>query len=119
MAVRYEESKTPRGNALLKMYVSGTCDLADARTMLDYIDVGKRYHHGLVAVFVAAGTEYTPDARKFFPKTQGMHKAMASIVTSALVRAAINLMLRVSGGDRSFKMFSDEAAALTWLDAQA
>lgn len=119
MAVRYEDGKTPKGNPVLKMFVSGTCDLTEARSMLEHIDAGRRYHGGLVLVYVAAGTEYTPDARKFFPTTVGKHKAMATVVSSAIVRAAINLMLRVSGGDKGFKMFSDEAAALAWLDGYA
>jgi hypothetical protein len=116
MAVRYEEGKTAKGAPLLRMFVSGKCTLAEASTLDDHLNPGKPYHRQRVVVFVAAGTEYTPDARKYFPTLQSKYHAMATVVTSTIVRAAINLMLRVSGGSRNFRMFNDEAEALKWLD---
>lgn len=119
MAVRYEESATPKGHPLLKMFVNGHVDLAQAETMADHITAGKKFHRQRVLVVVAEGTEYTPDARKYFPTLQGDHYAMATIVTSAILRAVFNLISRVAGGTRNFKMFTDEAAALAWLDTIA
>jgi len=116
MAVRYEESTTPKGHPLLKMFVSGHCDLPQAETMADHITAGQKFHRQRVLVTVAPGTEYTPDARKYFPTLHRDHYAMATIVTSAVVRAAINLISRVAGGSRNFKLFTDEADALEWLD---
>lgn len=117
MAVRYEEKKTPKGFPLLVMYVSGTCDLAESETLGVRIKPGGDYHRKRVLVYVAAGTEYTPEARKYFPTLNGEHLGMATIVTSAIVRAMINLITRFAGSTQNFKMFTDEAAALAWLDS--
>jgi hypothetical protein len=116
MAVRYEEGKTPKGAPLLRMYVSGLCTIEEARTLGERILPGKPYAGQRVLVTVAKGTEYTPESRRYFPEMNSHHHAMAVVVTSAIVKAAINLMLRFGSGARNFRMFSDEPAALTWLD---
>lgn len=117
MPIRYDEGKTPKGAPLLKMYVSGLCTLAEAETLGLRIKPGCDYHKQRVLVYVAAGTEYTPEARKYFPTLNHEHLAMATIVTSVVVRAAINLITRFAGGARGFRLFTDEAEALAWLDA--
>jgi len=117
MAVRYEERKTPRGSPLLVMHVSGRCDLAESETLGARIKKGGDYHRQRVLVFVAAGTEYTPEARRYFPTLNEDHVGMATVVTSAVVRAMINLLTRFAGGVKNFKMFTEEAAALAWLDS--
>jgi hypothetical protein len=53
-----------------------------------------------VLVFVAEGTEYTPEARKYFPTLRRTTYGMATVVTSAIVRAMINLITRFAGGTR-------------------
>jgi len=117
MAVRYEEKKTPRGFPLLVMHVSGSCDLTESETLGVRLKTGGDYHDQRVLVFVANGTEYTPEARKYFPTLSAEHLGMATVVTSAIVRAMINLITRFSGGAKNFKMFTDEATALAWLDS--
>lgn len=117
MAVRYEEKKTPKGFPLLVMYVSGNCDLEQSETLGVRLKKGGDYHRQRVLVFVAAGTEYTPDARKYFPTLNEDHLGMATVVTSAIVRAMINLITRFAGGVKNFKMFTEEAPALAWLDS--
>jgi hypothetical protein len=42
--------------------------------------------------------------------------ALATLVTSPIVRAAINMMMRLTGQGASLKMFSEVSEALTWLD---
>lgn len=118
MAVRYEDGRTPKGHRLLIMHVSGTCDLSQSETLGARLKKGGDYHRARVLVHVAAGTEYTPEARKYFPTLNDDHVAMATVVTSAIVRAMINLITRVGGGTPNFRMFTDTAAALAWLDTK-
>lgn len=117
MAVRYEEKKTPRGFPLLVMHVSGNCDLNESETLGARIKKGGDYYRQRVLVFVAAGTEYTPEARKYFPTLKEDHLGMATVVTSAIVRAMINLITRFAGGAKNFRMFTEEGTALAWLDS--
>ena len=37
------------------------------------------------------------------------------MVTSPIVRSALNLMVRMSGDSDVFRIFTDEGAALAWL----
>lgn len=119
MPVHYEEGTTPAGHPLLTMHVSGLCSLAEAETLDGYIKPGKKYHRQRVLVYVAHGTTYSPEARKHFPKLKMDHHAMATVVTSTVVRAAINLITRVMGDSRNFRLFNDGAAGLAWLDEVA
>jgi hypothetical protein len=116
MAVRYEEGKTPKGSPLLRMYVSGVCTLAEAQTLGEYLFPGKPYARQRVLVLVARGTEYTAEARRYFPAMDNHPHAMAVVVTSAIVKAAINLMRRFGTGGQYMCLFTDEASALKWLD---
>lgn len=116
MGIVYEDGKTPKGAPLLIMRSSGKIDLAEAKTLDEHVLPGRPYHLQRSLVYVATGTEYTADARRYFPTLNQHLYAMATIVTSAVVRATINLISRVSGGSRNFKMFTDEASALAWLD---
>lgn len=115
MAVRYEDGTTAQGLPLLIMHVSGMCDMTQAETLGQRIGPGGDYHGKHVLVFVADGTEYTPEARKYFPTLSKQHRAMATVVTSVVVRTMINLITRVIGGGDNFKMFTDEASARAWL----
>jgi hypothetical protein len=116
MPFRFDEAITPNGLRYLIIEASGSCDIEDGRALEARLQPGQPYHRGYLLSRVAKGTEYSPEVRRFFPTLQGNYMALAAVVTSPIVRAAINLMVRFAGNDRDLKMFTNEAEALAWLE---
>lgn len=117
MPFHFEDMKTPAGKPCLLIRASGVVELADAQALEALMVPGARHHRGLVLAIVDKSTEYRPAARKHFATLQDKYGATSVVVTSPIVRAAINLMMRLTGQARAFRMFSTEAEALAWLDA--
>lgn len=116
MPFQFQESRTPKGHPLLRVLVTGHVTLADAEAMGALVAPGGPNHGWRVFTDVEKGVEYAPAARKYFPTMNGNYWALATRVTSPILRAAINMMLRLTGQSPDLKMFSDEAEALAWLD---
>ncbi|MDC0717640.1 DUF7793 family protein [Nannocystis bainbridge] len=116
MPLRFEEARTPKGAPLLIIHSSGHVALSDAEAFGALVGPGGPNHRWRVLLLTEKGIEYAPDARKYFPTTQGNYLAIAAVVTNPIVRAAINVMIRLAGGARDFRSFSAEAEALAWLD---
>jgi hypothetical protein len=116
MPFRYQETKTPKGSPLLVVHASGHISLADAEEMGALMAPGAANHRWRILTRTEKGVEYAPAARKYFPSMKGNYYALATLVTSPIVRAAINMMMRLTGQAQDLKMFSDEAEALAWLD---
>jgi hypothetical protein len=118
MPFRFEEARTPKGQPLLKVYAAGHISLADAEAMGKLLEPGGPNHKWRVLTYTDKNVDYAPAARKYFPILNERYHALATLVTSPIVRAAINMMMRLTGQARALKMFSDEAEALAWLDTQ-
>lgn len=116
MPIRIEEGKTPTGKRMMVARVSGTVTYEDAAAMGDQLKPGQPYHNTRLLNLVDKGTEYHPEARRHFHTFNGNYAKMAVVVTSPLVRAAINFMLRVTNQKLPFQMFTSEPEALAWLD---
>lgn len=116
MPFRYEEKTTPKGAPLLVVHAGGHVSGEDAEHLAGLFAPGGRNHRWLLLTLAEKGVEYAPAARKVFPRMKQDYKALATVVTSPIVRAAINMMMRLTGGAPNFRMFSSEAEALTWLD---
>lgn len=116
MPIRVEEGKTPKGTRCMRTHVSGHVSLADAQLMAAQLLPGQPYHQGLVINIVEKDTEYSSDSRKFFSIMNGNYRRMAVVVTSAILRAAINFMRRLTGTSSDFRMFASEGEAMAWLD---
>lgn len=117
MPIRVEEGKTPKGRRIMVAHVEGLVTLAEAEAMGRELLPGQRFHQGRLLNIVAKGTEYDAAARRHFQSFNGNYEKMAVVVTSALVRAAINFMVRVTAQKIPLQMFSSEAEAIAWLDA--
>jgi hypothetical protein len=117
MPLRFEEATTPKGAPLLIIRSSGLVALADAEAFGARVEPGGPNHMWRVLLLTEKGIEYEPEARKYFPTTQGKYLGIAAVVTNGIVRAAINVMIRFAGGARDFRSFSAEAEALAWLDS--
>ena len=118
MPIQVSEAKTKAGNRLMRCVVSGHVSLADAEAMGNQLKAGQAFHKCLVLCVVEKSTDYSPESRKHFGTMQGNYQAMGTVVSSAILRAAINFMTRVTGG-LDFRMFNGEAEALAWLDEMA
>ena len=116
MPILTEEGKTPEGKRIMLAKVSGHVTLADAQAMGDLLKPGNLFHGAKVLCLVDKSTDYHPDARRHFSTFNGNFSKMATVVTSVLVRAAINFMMRVTGSGREMQMFTTEAEAVKWLD---
>lgn len=116
MPIEIQAGKTPKGQPLMRAQVSGTVTLAEAEAMGAQLKPGQPFHQNVVLCLVAKGTEYTPESRRYFGMMRGTFKRMGTVVDSAVLRAMINFMHRLSGNAADFRMFSSEAEALAWLD---
>lgn len=117
MPFHFDEATTIKGLRYLIVDASGQVDIQDGRAMEARILPGQPHHGGYVLSRVAKGTVYSPEVRKFFPTMKDKHTAIAVLVTSPIVRAAINTMMRFSNDDGTvLRMFTDEAEAVAWLE---
>jgi len=116
MPISTEEGKTPNGKRMMLAKVSGPVSLADAQAMGDLLKPGNPFHGALVLCLVDKSTDYHPEARRHFSTFTGNYGRMATVVTSVLLRAAINFMMRVIGVRQNLQLFTTEAEALKWLD---
>lgn len=117
MPFRYQESRTPTGSPLLVVHATGHISLADAEEMGALLAPSGPNHRWRILVHAEKGVEFAPPARKYFPSLKNNYFAMAMLVTSPIVRAAINIMIRLTGQANDAKLFSDAAEALAWLDS--
>jgi hypothetical protein len=119
MPIVTTEVKTKAGITVLRNQVSGGVSGEDAQALLDQLAVVNKRdgQSGHLLSIVAGGTQYSPESRRIF--TGSMHEIMnlcAIVVTSTMVRAAINFMMRIRGRYDRIRFFSTEEEALAWLD---
>lgn len=120
MSLQIEEATTPGGLRYLQIDLAGHVDIDDGRAIEAWVLPGQPHHLGYLLPRVAKGTEYSPEVRKFFGTLDDKCSAVAMVVTSPLVRAAVNLMLRyASVQGELLRMFTSEDEALAWLDSRA
>lgn len=120
MPLEISEHTTDAGNAYLRADASGQVTLEHAKQFEAAIK-RPQWHHGLVLSVVAKGTEYAPDARRHFATLNADVRALATVVTSPIVRATLNMIFRLGElkGDNPMKMFTSQDEALKWLESHA
>jgi hypothetical protein len=120
MPLEIAEASSPGGLRYLQIDLWGRVELADAQAIEARVLPGQPHHRGYLLPRVAKGTEYSPEARKFFGTLSDKCSAVSMVVTSPIVRAAVNLMLRYAGqhGDL-LRMFTSEEEAMAWLESRA
>ncbi|MDC0722277.1 STAS/SEC14 domain-containing protein [Nannocystis bainbridge] len=112
----FAEATTPQGKPLLRIHVRDEVTITDAEALGARIEDDGPNHRWRILSVVEKGTEYSPAARRYFPNLQPKYGAIAVAVTSPIVRAAINMMMRLTGQAPNLRLFSSEAEALAWLD---
>lgn len=117
MPFEFHELTSANGMHYLRIDASGHVDLADAEAFgARLLRPGIR--GGNVMSVVSKGTEYSPEARKYFPTQRDNFRKLAVVVTSPIGRAAINVMLRLTRNEGGLvRMFNSESEALAWLES--
>jgi hypothetical protein len=119
MPIVAREDQTPGGRHVIRCQVSGHVSGADALALLEQSKelVKKAGTKGDLLCNVASGTDYSPESRRIFTKDFTPYTRRTSVVvTSKIVRAAINFMMRMSQRNTELQCFDDEPAAIAWLD---
>jgi len=118
MGFELSERVTASGMAYLCVEASEAVALADVEALALRLQQPSEVLPKVLSL-VRKGTDYGAAARQRLVNLDRDYSAMAVVVTSAIVRAAINLMLRTqSGHSGPVRLFADEAGALAWLEEQ-
>lgn len=119
MPLEFSEHTSEGGMPYLRADASGQVSFDDAKAFEAQVK-RPEWHRGMVLSVVAKGTEYLPAARKHFAALSDDVNALATVVTSPIMRATMNMMLRLGRvrGKRTLRMFTSEAEAITWLESE-
>lgn len=120
MPIVAREDQTKGGRYVIRCQVNGHVSGDDARALLEQSKAlaARIGSMGDLLCNVASGTDYSPESRRIFTKDFTPYtRRTAVVVTSKLVRAAINFMMRMSNRGTELHCFDDEPAAMQWLDS--
>ncbi|MCA9681236.1 MAG: STAS/SEC14 domain-containing protein [Myxococcales bacterium] len=118
MPFEFSDRTTASGMSYLHIDVSAKVLVRDCELLGERLRSSGPHLPRVISI-IAKGTEYTTEARRSMLSLEHEYGAMAIVVTSMIVRAAINLMLRTqSGSSGPVRFFTDEAVALAWLEQQ-
>jgi len=101
----------------IRIDVGGDVDLDDCKALETWLRRPGEHRPKALSV-TAKDTRYANEARKYLSKLQEDHSGIAVVVTSPLVRAALNVMLRLTTSEGQVRLFEDEVRALAWLEQQ-
>lgn len=115
MPIECSEKTFPSGETYLYVLSSGRLTVPEVDTFLAQLDRPEYGGRAKVLTLTATGTSYPLDVRRHFMSVSFNFGAMANVVTSPIVRASINMLLRLAPNRSNYKLFDDESAALAWL----
>lgn len=120
MPFEFQELTNDNGMLYLRMDVSGRIELADGKALEAHL-LRPSLRGGRVLAVAREGTEYSIEVRKFFPTLRDKFSKLATVVTSPIGRAAVNVMLRLTyfGEGGIIRMFTSEQEAMAWLESQS
>jgi hypothetical protein len=118
MPFQFDQATTASGLRYLIVDASDQVGMDDGLALEAWLLPGQPHNLGYILSRVAKGTEYSPEVRKFF-STYDKMTAIAVVVTSPIVRAAINMMVRFGTTKARLRMFTSEPEALAWLESQS
>jgi hypothetical protein len=119
MPIVSQEDKTPGGRHVIRCQVSGHVSGQDALKLLEEARTQAKRNgtKGHLLCNVAPGTDYSPESRRSFTNDfEDSTRKVAAVVSSKIVRAAINFMTRLTTQKTPTRCFDDEASAMVWLD---
>lgn len=120
MPIRFDEATSTSGLRYLIIDVGGDVGIDDGRALEARVLPGQPHHAGYMLARIAKGTVYTPEVRKFFPTLQDKLAGVGVVVTSPILRAMVNIMVRLAGTSGSIartRLFASEDEAVDFLMA--
>ena len=118
MPFDFSDQQSPNGMSYLRIDVAGPVGIEDAEGLEAQL-LRSEHDSGKVLSVVRKGVVYSLEFRKFVPSINDKYTSMAVVVTSPILRAVINLMLRLAPSTGGVvHMFSGETGALEWLENQ-
>jgi len=118
MPFEFSHLDLPSGPCL-RIHASGWVELADGKALELLLKPAQGTLPKILGVIVD-GTRYSPEVRRLFSAMDMDLSAMALVVWSPVVRAAVNMIIRIGSTDLSgpVRLFTDEAEASAWIDEQ-
>jgi hypothetical protein len=119
MPIVGREMQTKGGRHVIRCEVNGYVSGEDARALLKQAEEMSKRINGMgdLLSIVASGTNYSPESSRVFTKDFAPYtRRISVVVTSKIVRAGINFMMRMSQRAHELKCFDDEESATAWLD---
>jgi hypothetical protein len=118
MPFAFQELTSNNGMHYLRVDSSDRIELADGEALEAHL-LRPSLRGGRVLAVARNGTEYSVEVRKFFPTLRDKFNKLATVVTSPIGRAAINMMLRLTyhGEGGVVRMFTSEQEAMAWLES--
>lgn len=115
MAMEFSDRTFSSGEVYLYILGSGRISIADCEGLVEQLERPEFGGRAKVMSVTAKGTEYPADVRRFLYTDPFRYRAMANVVNSPIIRATINMMLRLAPGQDKYRMFNDETSAMEWL----
>ncbi|EDM73650.1 hypothetical protein PPSIR1_02658 [Plesiocystis pacifica SIR-1] len=117
MPLSFRDATSPTGVAYLFIDTWGVIELEDAQAFVAQLD-RPEHDYGRVLSVVQPKTDFRPKARKVYMQVENF-SAVAVVVNGAIVRAAINLMIRLMHHRSGVvSLFETVEAAEAWLEQQ-
>ena len=107
----------PSGAPCLRIESSGRIELADCEALGVQLE-RPEYQMGKAVSVVNKGTAASAEVRRALNQLGYKYSAVATVVTSPILRAMVKVMARLAPAKHNHAIFGDEATALTWLDQQ-
>lgn len=109
----------PSGEPYLYVSGAGRLTVSECEVLVAYVARPEFGGKPKVLSLTAKGTEYPSEVRKFIRTVVSFeYQAWASVVDSLVVRATINVLMRMAPTNLNFRMFDDEGEAYAWLEAE-
>ena len=118
MPHEFSDCVSDSGMAYVRVETHGRINLADSQELAAQLRRPSAQLPKFLSI-VAKGVDYEPEARRFAAGLDRDYSAAAVVVTNPIVRAIINLMIRMKTEySGPVRLFQDEAEALAWLEQQ-
>ena len=111
--------KTPGGAAFVYAVSRGEVTAADAHALMDPLWPGGAHHDKALFAVVAAGSDFSKDARSVLSGKDGERNAkglpIALVVSSAPMRVMMSFIFKIAGASGRSRAFATEAEAQAWF----
>ena len=117
MPLTFSDHTLPSGEPYLRMESRDQLELSDCEALAARLD-RPEYRMGKAVSVVNKGTRGSAEVRRTLNGLGYKYSAVATVVTSPILRAMVSMMSRLAPAQHNHRIFADENAAIAWLDQQ-